>query len=184
MYLRSLAITEKSLGPAHPDVASGLNNLAELDRQEKKYAEAESLYKRALEIREKALGPDHPDVAQSLENLAGVLILKSKEINVDSFYLRALAIRKKVFGPESHQAVASLNDLGVAYAEEGKFPEAEQTLGEAVALLLPKSKQDAATLEIVYTNMSNLFNMEGKHRKARKMAERAKACHDQEGSPS
>ena len=45
MYCVRLSITEKSLGPDHPDVASGLNNLAELYRSEKKYAEAEPLYK-------------------------------------------------------------------------------------------------------------------------------------------
>ena len=122
-------------------------------------------------------------MAQSLDNLAGVLILKPKEINVDLLYLRALAIRRKVFGPESHQVVASLNDLGVGYAEEGKFPEAESTFAETLALLLRKTQQDAATLEIVYTNMSSLLDMEGKHRKARKMAERARTCHEQEGAP-
>jgi Flp pilus assembly protein TadD len=122
-------------------------------------------------------------VAQSLDNLAGVLLLKPKEISVDLLYLRALAIRKKVFGTESHQAIASMNDLGVGYAEEGKFPEAEQAFAETVALLLRKTQQDPATLAIVYTNMSNLFDMEGKHRKARKMAERARACREQEGTP-
>ncbi len=32
LYKRALAIREKALGPNHPDVASSLNNLAELYR--------------------------------------------------------------------------------------------------------------------------------------------------------
>ena len=72
LYQRSLAIFEKALGPEHPDVATVLNNLAELYRAQGKYAEAEPLYKRALAIREIALGPEHPDVAQSLTSLAEV----------------------------------------------------------------------------------------------------------------
>jgi len=76
------------------------------------------------------------------------------------------------------------NDLGVAYAEEGKFPEAERTFADTLALLTRKTKPDAATLAIVYTNMANLYQREGKHRKARKMAERAKAFREREGSPS
>ena len=44
-----------------------LNNLAELYRNQGRYAEAEPLYKRSLAIREKALGPDHPDVAHSAQ---------------------------------------------------------------------------------------------------------------------
>src|SRR6266705_554827 len=57
---RALAIREKALGPDHPDVASLLNNLAELYRAQGRYADAEALFKRSLAIREKALGPDHP----------------------------------------------------------------------------------------------------------------------------
>ena len=67
---RSLMINEKVLGPEHPDVASSLNNLAELYRAQGKYAEAEPLYKRSLAIREKVLGPEHPDVAVVYRNMA------------------------------------------------------------------------------------------------------------------
>ena len=65
-----LAIWKKVLGPDHPQVALGLNNLARLYRARGKYAEAEPLYKRALAINEKALGSDHPDLATTLNNLA------------------------------------------------------------------------------------------------------------------
>ncbi len=51
-------------------MAVSLNNLAERDRAQGKYAEAEPLNKRALAIMEKALGPEHPGVATSLNNLA------------------------------------------------------------------------------------------------------------------
>jgi tetratricopeptide (TPR) repeat protein len=64
LCMRALAISEKALGPDHPDVAKSLNNLASLYRNQGRYGEAEPLYKRALAITEKALGPDHPDVAQ------------------------------------------------------------------------------------------------------------------------
>src|ERR1700737_4967684 len=67
-----LAIREKALGHDHPDVASSLNNLAELYDEQGRYADAEPLYQRSLAIREKALGRDHPAVATSLNNLAGL----------------------------------------------------------------------------------------------------------------
>ena len=65
-----MAISEKALGPEHPDVATILNNLAGLYKAQGHYAEAEPLYKRALAIDEGALGPDHPDLARDLNNLA------------------------------------------------------------------------------------------------------------------
>jgi hypothetical protein len=64
LYKRSLAIREKAPGPNHPDIATPLNNLAEL------YRLGEPLYHRSLAIRDKVLGPGHPDVATSLNNLA------------------------------------------------------------------------------------------------------------------
>ncbi len=63
LYKRSLAILEKALGPDHPHVAKGLNNLAVLYQAQGHYAEAETLFRRSLSIWEKVLGPDHPDVA-------------------------------------------------------------------------------------------------------------------------
>ena len=56
--------------PEHPQLATSLNNLAEIYRTQGRYAEAAPLHKRALAIREKALGPEHPEVATSLNNLA------------------------------------------------------------------------------------------------------------------
>ena len=69
---RALAIDETSLGPDHPDVATDLNNLAELLQATNRLGEAEPLYRRALAIDERSYGLDHPDVAIRLNNLAAV----------------------------------------------------------------------------------------------------------------
>jgi tetratricopeptide (TPR) repeat protein len=73
-FQRSLAIREQALGANHPDVATSLNNLANLyQRAQGQYSKAEPLYQRSLAIREQALGANHPDVAVSLNNLAGCI---------------------------------------------------------------------------------------------------------------
>ena len=59
---KALQVAQQNVGPNHPDVATSLNNLAELYRTQGNYAKAEPLYKRSLAIKEKALGPDHPKV--------------------------------------------------------------------------------------------------------------------------
>ena len=43
LYQRALAISEKALGPEHPDVAKSLNNLAELFRAQGRNEGAERL---------------------------------------------------------------------------------------------------------------------------------------------
>jgi len=86
---RSLKIREKTFGPDHPDVATSLNNLVSLLRNQVgcfwehpidagiiaqgKYDDAIPLNERALRIYEKTLGPDHPAVAKSINNHAVLL---------------------------------------------------------------------------------------------------------------
>ncbi len=51
LYKRALEIWINVLGSKHPDVATGLENLAELQRKTRQDKEAESLEKRAATIR-------------------------------------------------------------------------------------------------------------------------------------
>ena len=56
-YLReALAILERTEGPDHPQVATGLNNLASLLEATNRLSEAEPLYRRALSIYETSYG--------------------------------------------------------------------------------------------------------------------------------
>ena len=69
-YKAELAAREEALGPAHPDVAEALSNLAILHNQAGEYAAAQPLYERALAIYETAHGMDHAEVAHTLTDLA------------------------------------------------------------------------------------------------------------------
>jgi CHAT domain-containing protein len=53
LAVRALAISEKALGPEHPETATTLTNLASLYHATGAYAQAEPLYERALVIQEK-----------------------------------------------------------------------------------------------------------------------------------
>jgi tetratricopeptide (TPR) repeat protein len=90
---KALQVAEQNVGPDHPDVATSLNNLAELYRTQGDYAKAEPLYKRSLAISEKALGPDHPDVATSLEHLAVLYRATKRNAEAEALEKRAARIR-------------------------------------------------------------------------------------------
>ncbi len=61
---------KKDVSYLDPDVATMLNILALVYRDQSKYKEAIVLLNDALSIREKTLGSDHPAVAATLNNLA------------------------------------------------------------------------------------------------------------------
>ena len=56
----SLELSEKALGPDHPDTAAALNNLAALYDSMGDYAKAEPLYQRALKISTESPRPRSP----------------------------------------------------------------------------------------------------------------------------
>ena len=88
-----LALKEaEAFGAEDARLATSLNNLAELYAIQRRYADAEPLYKRSVAIREKALGADHPALAIGLNNLAGLYRLQGRSAEAEPLYKRALAI--------------------------------------------------------------------------------------------
>ncbi len=70
---RAIRIREKALGPNHPQLASSLRSLADLCREENRYAESEALYRRALAIYAAAYPPAHPERQALLKGYAALL---------------------------------------------------------------------------------------------------------------
>jgi hypothetical protein len=73
---RALAIDEKSFGPEHPEVATGLSSLALLLRAKQRLGEAEPLLGRALVVLldfTRRTGHEHPHLQTAFENYQDVL---------------------------------------------------------------------------------------------------------------
>jgi hypothetical protein len=87
MMRRALKIDELSFGPDHPEVATDLNNLAQLLTATNRLSEAEPLMRRTLKIREQSFGSDHPKTATVRSNLAQ--LLKARGSLADNFGNRA-----------------------------------------------------------------------------------------------
>ena len=129
----ALGIWKKVLGPEHPDVATGLNNLAGLYITLGQYAKAEPLYDRALAIREKALGPEHPDLAKSLNNLAGLYRVQDQYGEADPLRSGAGDLGN-LPGPGTSHRGAWLNNLGRLYEAQGQYAKAESLYERALAI--------------------------------------------------
>ena len=93
-YEEALKEAEK-FGEADLRYATTLNNLAYSYDAQRRYTEAEPLYRRALEIRRKTLDPWHPKLAESLENYAALLRDTGRSAEAAKMEARAKAIRAK-----------------------------------------------------------------------------------------
>ena len=134
LYVRALAIWEKSLGVEHSNVATVLNNLAALHREQGNHDAAEPLYRRALAIWKKTLGLEHPQVATALNNLAALYREQGNYDAAEPLYRRALGIWEKSLGAEHSNVATVLNNLAALYHAQGNYDAAEPLYERALLI--------------------------------------------------
>ena len=115
---------EKALGPDHPDVATALNNLAFVYKDQGSYSEAEAHYKRALAIDEDKLGKDHPKTASTITGLANVYRAEGKYADAEALYKRALTIREEKLSRDHPVLALTYYRLATFYEAQDKYTDA------------------------------------------------------------
>ena len=130
---KSLEIRRAALPADHPNIATGLNNLAELLRGQNKLAEAEPLFREALAISLAALPAGHPDIALGLNNLAGSCIAKTRAPRPSRSSAKRWRSARAL--PAGHPDIAlGLNNLADLLQAQNKLAEAEPLYREALAI--------------------------------------------------
>ena len=118
-YLAALKAIESE--PPDRRLALTLNNLALSYRRQRRYAEAEPLYKRALAVWEKLHGPEHQGVATTLGNLGMLYRDQRKYVEAEPLLKRSLAIREKALPPHHGELGISFNNLAILYFDQGRL---------------------------------------------------------------
>jgi tetratricopeptide (TPR) repeat protein/CHAT domain-containing protein len=130
---RSLAITEKALGPNNLALGKELGNLADLYEKQKRFAEAEPLYRRWLAIVESVRGADHPEMLPPFDGLASLYELQKRYAEAEPLRERALAIIKAARGPGHRDVQRPLDNLASLYVKLGRHGQAEALRKEWLA---------------------------------------------------
>ena len=105
-------------------MAYSLGGLANLYREQSRYAEAEPLYRRALHIREQQLGPDHLQTAETMHDLARLREVQGNRDEAKPLYEHALAVREHIFGPEHPKTKETRKRYITLLREMGQYDEA------------------------------------------------------------
>ena len=109
----------------HPDVATHLNNLAQLLQSAGRLKEAEPTVQRALKIDEAVYGPNHPEVATDLNNLGGLLCATDRRAEAEPIMQRALKIDEAAYGPNHPEVARDLNNLAHLLHDTNRLNDAE-----------------------------------------------------------
>jgi CHAT domain-containing protein/Tfp pilus assembly protein PilF len=168
-----LVLTERDLGPEHPETLTSVENVGEVYRAQGRYAEAEPMIRRALAGFANVLGPEHLATLRNTNNLGLLYQTQGRYAEAEPLLNEALAGWKKKFGAEHEATLTSLNNLGSLYQRQGRYGEAEKAWKQALA---SKEKtlgpEHPSTLTSV-NNLGFLYHAQGRYAEAEQLLRKA-----------
>ena len=173
IWKKVLANLEQALGPEHPHVATGLDNLAFALFQQGEYATVERLELRAISILEKHLGPDHPRVANSLRALAMAMRAQGQYAAAEPLVRRSLAISEKALGPDHPDFAFSLNNLAELLRDQGQYNEAVSLVRRSQAIYEKALGPDHPHVSTGLNNLASLLRDQGQYAEAEPLFRRS-----------
>jgi tetratricopeptide (TPR) repeat protein len=183
LNIRALELAENHYGPDHPEVATVLNNLAQLLQATNRLAEAEPLMRRALKIDETSFGPDHPQVAISLNNLAALLKVTNRLAEAEPLMRRALVIDEASFGPDHPKVAIHLNNLAQLLQATNRLAKAEPLMRRALVIDEESYGPDHPNVAIRLNNMAQLLKDTNRMAEAEPLMRRALVIDEESYGP-
>ena len=98
--------------------------MAYIYAHQKRYREAENLYKKVIGIRENILGKNHLDTANAYNNLAELYLLQHKYVKAKELYEEYIRILKKVLEKDNYYMVVGYSNLEVVYVMQKEYKNA------------------------------------------------------------
>jgi tetratricopeptide (TPR) repeat protein len=119
-FKRAVALSK---GQAGPERRQSLLGLAGLLREQRRYREAEPLYREGLALWERVPGRDE-ELAAHLHNLSVTLFNSGQPAEAEPIVKRALALKQELYGPESPEVAFALEGVVATLNAQQKWDEA------------------------------------------------------------
>jgi tetratricopeptide (TPR) repeat protein len=162
-------------GPNDVRVGATENRLGMVQREEKKFGDAEAAFRKALAVFEEVYGADSIDVANINFNMGSLLLDQGKAESSMSYLQKSLTTYRQQFGDTGLKTASVLCLVGDAYSRMKAWREAEKPLKTCAAV----REQDGGVVNAEFGDAENslalVFEKEGKYAladSAFKMAEK------------
>ena len=174
----ALRSAEESEGPASPDVANLLNDLAEIENERQNFRGALALAERARAIGESWCDHFNGEAAAQIRGktleLLGLLRCKLGDYaSAEEALKGAAAIATAVFGEASEQAAGAQNNLGLLYKYWGRFDEGLRLYGLALRSIDALRGEESLASGVVWHNMGGILHARGDFAAAEEPARKA-----------
>jgi tetratricopeptide (TPR) repeat protein len=165
LFERAVTLWRETLGGNHPDYASGLTNLASLDRAHHP-GKARELYLEALRIDEDRLGPSHPHVETDLNNAGLAAAAMHDDAAAEDYFRRALHAHSLRSTPQSAEEGFIMANLAAVYVRQHRSAEATDTYRRAILILRTTAGKDDPRMAGVLEAWSRFLRAAGSYAEA------------------
>jgi tetratricopeptide (TPR) repeat protein len=183
LYQRGLDVLETTQAPP-TDVASVLEDLAQVYSREQQWALAKQTYERALDIDRRILGDDHPRMAAHLHNLAVVAQNMGDLQRAEGLYRDAIARLERAYGGEHPETAGARGNYGLLLQREGRLKEAEPLLRSAVDIAFKQYGPSNYNVAYARVSLAMLLEDEGNLQRAESEYRQALAIYDKSLPPN
>jgi CHAT domain-containing protein/tetratricopeptide (TPR) repeat protein len=146
----------------HIDLATSMNNLADLHRDKSDLAAAEPLFRDALEMRRRLFTGDHANTALGLNNLATLYLAQGKLTAAEPLFRDALDMYRRLYKEDHPHVAGSLNNLAALYLAQGNSTAAEPLYEAALDMFKRLFKGDHPRVAGGLNNLAALYRIQGK----------------------
>jgi tetratricopeptide (TPR) repeat protein len=160
-YLQALHEAER-FGADDARVGTTLNDLGQIYRKEKKFAEAESAYRRASSILETTAGAESTDIADVNFNIAVLMFDQGRQSMALPYLHKTLTTWEVRLGGDDVRIAAALCMVGDAYRLEKDFRAAEDPLRRCADIREKEGGVQNADLAEAMHSLALVYEGEGK----------------------
>lgn len=130
----ALAIRERVLGAAHPELMATLNDLGNQYNMLGKADLAQSTHERNLELTRMQFGPAHRKTGTALGSLAAVHLAEARFEVAIPLLEQAVEVHEAWSGPNHADVGALLNNLGICFEMVGQVERARSTYARVLSI--------------------------------------------------
>ncbi|KAF3805672.1 Regulatory protein AfsR [Colletotrichum gloeosporioides] len=165
-----LELKQGILEPDDPEVLDSLRDLGNtlgysalnVEDDQAKYHEAETMFRRELQSRMKITGLKNFHTIRALENLAGTLGEQGQYVKAEQMYRQVVKLRTRLYGLEDGLTIKSLISVADTLVERQKYGKAEKIYRKALRLSERGLEPENLVIQKLLSQMAFLLRKQGK----------------------
>jgi tetratricopeptide (TPR) repeat protein/predicted Ser/Thr protein kinase len=173
--VRAARLRAKLLGEENPDTLDSRHYLAELYRQQGRFADSQVLTEENISISTRVRGPEHPDTLTFLGDLALLYGDQGKYDKALPLCEQVYHARCRVLGQETDETQMAAGNLGEMYRRVNRLSEGKVLIRQALEYRLRKHGEEHPNTLFSMHNLAAICITEGSYAEAQALLEKTLA---------